>query len=381
MDAHVNQRLLLMSSRLACNAGGSEEFQQLLCSMTDWSGLLERASSEGLVGLFYEQVLQTGLEAKLPPSVSRSLRHTHLRNQIDYARKARAVEQMAEAFDQEGLRFLLLQGMAITERIYPSSGARPLSDIDLLIPRHHLPQAQRVLIRLGYLPLHRYPPTYAKRDICVDLHPELAYLSRVEPQARNPLRVDDTLLWQSAIPWRGNLPGAWIPSSVDQIILLCAHLQKHSFGRLIWFVDIGRLLQVHAQEDAPTFLRERAGQLNLEKPFHFVSSYLQNVIGQSWPFDAPPAAAPRLNCVEQRLLTLLTRNRRIDGMGDLLYLLAIEDPLVRLRFLAQLVWPQRSVMEEMVGSSSPWNLGIGYLSRVGRFSGQAFRLLGRLPFR
>jgi hypothetical protein len=85
--------------------------------------------------------------------------------------------------------------------------------------------------------------------------------------------------------------------------------------------------------------------------------------------------------MERTLLARLLDNRRFDGMGDLLYLLSVDGSLARLRFLTQLALPQRPVMRESVGSSSTWKLAAGYLGRVGRLSGQALRLFGRLPFR
>jgi hypothetical protein len=74
----------------------------------------------------------------------------------------------------------------------------------------------------------------------------------------------------------------------------------------------------------------------------------------------------------------LTDDRRIDGMGDLLYLLSIGSPSARWRFLRHALAPGTEMMREQASSSSLSNLTWGYLSRFGRLTWQGARLILRL---
>jgi hypothetical protein len=378
---HPNLKLLIASGRLACADGDPATLGPLLPSGEgEWAALLSRASDEGMMGILYDQLDRAGLLHGLPQAAQQRLQRAFRYHALDYQLKRSALEELA-ALEPTGIQLLLLQGMAILDRIYPSPGMRPLSDIDLLIRRDDLMLMGERLVALGYAAISRYPPVYVRDDIRVDLHSELAYLSRVEPRDA-PLRVDDGPLWAAAIPWKEGTRLRTL-SPADQIILLSAHLQKHSFGRLIWFVDIGRLLRIYLSnglsDGAWRSLAERAARLRLEKPLHAVGAYLRTVFELPLPDTAAPV--PSLGRMERALLARLLDNRRFDGMGDLLYLLSIDGPLTRLRFLTQLALPQQPVIRESVGSSSLWKLAAGYLGRVGRLSGQAVRLFGRLPFR
>lgn len=362
IGATQTQELLLASARLACEGKDSLGGNGLSGFDGDWADLLRQAEAEGMGGLLYHQLKEAGPAAALPASVRSVLKKAYLHNLLDYQVKVKAIEELLEALTPVKVPVMLLQGMAILERLYPSAGMRPLSDIDLLIRREDLPAVERVLTRLRYAVLSRYPPVYWRDGVRFDLHVEIAYLSRVEP-GFNPLRIEDAPLWSAAIPWRDG-SSAMIFCPADQIILLSAHLQKHSFGRLIWFVDIGRLLHQYPPEGQWDLLFERASRLHLEKPLYFVLSYLKEVLRLSILEAAFPLMPPPLNGMERKFYSLLLKNRRTEGMGEFLYLVAIGQPIAQLRFLVKIVFPPKKVMREITRSSSFWRILLGYLGRL-----------------
>jgi hypothetical protein len=373
MTPPSHDRLLLACGRLACDDRALAGFQSVIAPVTDWDALLGQAAVEGLTGLLHEQITAAGLASTIPPAAGQRLRQSHLQNSLDYEQKAAAVDRLAEAFDADGLRVLLLQGMGVIDLVYPSAGARPLSDVDLLIRRRDLEQAQLLLARLGAAAISRYPPVYLLDGVRLDLHPELAYLSRVEP-ASGPLRVDDAPLWAEAAPWRAGCDAIRRLSLPDQLLVSAGHLQKHSFNRLIWFVDLGRLLTRYVDEWRDwKALVERANLLRLDRPLYFALLYLKEV------FHLPclqhrDVVPPTFTFLERALSTLLARGRRIDGMGDLLYLSAIDRPAARLRFLVEIALPRPAVMRESLATPSAWGLGAAYARRLGRLAHSAFRL-------
>jgi hypothetical protein len=149
---------------------------------------------------------------------------------------------------------------------------------------------------------------------------------------------------------------------------------------LIWFVDIGRLLSHYLSLSAGEWdpLVERACRLRLEKPLYFVSAYLREVFRPAILREHPPFPPPPLNRMERKLHLLLLKNRRIEGMGDLLYLLSIGRPVAQGRFLTQVLFPSQRVMREITGSFSVLKLSLGYLIRLGRLLTIGLRFLVRL---
>jgi len=297
---------------------------------------------------------------------------------LDYQIKRDASEELFRLAEQAGLALMVLQGMAIADELY-TPGTRPLSDIDLLVRPEEFDRTEQLLITLGYAMVSRYPPVYARNGVTIDLHRHLAYLSRVEP-ATTPLRINEEMVWADAVTRPFGPVTAWTLSPQDQVVILCAHLQKHSFSRLIWFVDIGLLLNRLNSTTPLETVRARATRLGLEQPLYYVCAYLRHVLAlpslQSLSFPRPS-----LTWAERRLAALLMKNKRIDGMGDLLFLLSIRPARVRRQFLCRTLFPRTDMMREEVSSPSAVGVTWGYLSRLSRVAWRIVRLAWRLAWR
>ena len=371
----TSHQSLISLARIACDAAGPTERNELAVSLSNRSDLLACAALEGMDGLLQHWLHGEGLMRRVGPDLWERLQRGRVHRLIDYQLKHRALEELLLMAEQEQIRLLVLQGMAIADELYPP-GVRPLSDIDLLVRGEEFERMAHLLSRLGYTAVSRYPPVYARGNVWIDLHQQLAYLSRVEPTV-NPLRVNEERLWSAAVRRPLGAAQAWTLSPADHIVILSAHLQKHSFGRLIWFVDIGRLLNRFTERTPLEAILERAGELALDRPFYFVCAYLREVLKLP-RLQSHPLPSPSLNWVERRLSACLLNNRRIDGMGELLYLMAIKPPLKRWRFLRHTLVPGAEMMREQVQSSSATQMTWGYLRRLGRFMRQAVRLTAQL---
>jgi len=346
-------------------------------SPSEWPNLLAGASEEGLDGLLHNWLSREGFTTAVPPELRERLLRGRAHRLLDYQIKRKATEELLRLTEQAGLRLMVLQGMAIADELYPP-GTRPLSDIDLLVRPEEFDRTEQLLITLGYATVSRYPPVYARNGVSIDLHRHLAYLSRVEPAA-SPLRIDERMVWADAVTRPFGPATAWMLSPGDQVVILSAHLQKHSFSRLIWFVDIGLLLNRLITNMPFETVRARAARLGLEQPLYFVCAYLRHVLAlpSLRSVSLPP---PPLTWAERRLAALLMNNRRIDGMGDLLYLLSIRPAPVRRQFLYRTMFPRTDMMREEVRSSLAIGVMWGYLGRFSRVAWRVVRLAWRLAW-
>ena len=59
-------------------------------------------------------------------------------------------EIVGQAFHRQGIECILLKGTDLLSRLYGVRGARPLSDIDLLVHEQDLPAIHRLLIETGF---------------------------------------------------------------------------------------------------------------------------------------------------------------------------------------------------------------------------------------
>jgi hypothetical protein len=86
----------------------------------------------------------------VPGSVVLQLQALVLRHAVLHRARTAAVMEMLEAFERHAIDAILLKGAALAWMIYPSPALRPMSDMDVLVPRAAGDSAQRVLRGLRY---------------------------------------------------------------------------------------------------------------------------------------------------------------------------------------------------------------------------------------
>jgi hypothetical protein len=144
---------------------------------------LARLRSLLLLPLIYREVAQCGLKEELPQTVVKELREAYL---LDFQRAAlqgAEISEVLKALGRSGIEAIILKGADFRHRLYADPAVRPMSDLDLLIPRSGLRQAQAILVQLGYLPLPEPRPGFTEcfeneltfrpipgKGLTVDLH-------------------------------------------------------------------------------------------------------------------------------------------------------------------------------------------------------------------
>lgn len=246
-----------------------------------------------LLARLAESVLPAGVA--LPEPV---LQHLHGERKLSRYRLRLlgwAAENAATALHGAGYPCVLLKGAAYMAQGLPVAAGRLPSDLDLLVPRDTLADAQQRLQAQGWQEVeldehdrryyaewsHEVPPMrHPQHGIELDLHHSI-----LPPVARTT--VDASLLLARVQPsgWAG-----WqVLCPVDQVLHSAAHLFHDSElrDRLRDLVDLDALLRHFAQR--PGFwdeLVDRAQRLGLQQPLalavHYTSTWLDTPV--------PPAA-------------------------------------------------------------------------------------------
>ena len=89
---------------------------------------------------------------------------------------------IAQRFHQQGIAFIVLKGADVLSRLYGVGGARPLSDVDVLVHESDLPAIDRELRNLGFTQQIDGNPAYASAGgtLSLDLITSLWYLDQQE---------------------------------------------------------------------------------------------------------------------------------------------------------------------------------------------------------
>ena len=159
-----------------------------------------------------------------------------------------ALRTVLEALSAARVAVIVLKGAALAETVYPERALRPMADIDLLIRKENLEEAERQLRSVGYEVAHD-PETReelrsrhhhwvfqsARPDaggIPIELHWSL------DPPG-GPVAWDVEALFERATPISRAGAGALVLCPEDLLLHLCLHLCRHRFnGGVIALCDI-----------------------------------------------------------------------------------------------------------------------------------------------
>ncbi|MGH9463062.1 MAG: nucleotidyltransferase domain-containing protein, partial [Vicinamibacteria bacterium] len=230
-------RLLVTSARLFMGMGRDDEVIGCLSPQLDWDALSDLAAREGMSGIVAVQLerLTRTHHLRLPlEPFTRALRGTFATNGALFAE----LLGLRSELQKEGTRVLLLKGGALMTTAYGGQlGLRPLSDLDLLVKESELPVVRRALFERGFHPATPSGTLLTKGGAMFDLHTDLVNASRIRTRAL-AFQFDPETIWTKAVALDPGEPTFLILSPAHQFLHLAVHALKHSFSRLIWFLDL-----------------------------------------------------------------------------------------------------------------------------------------------
>jgi hypothetical protein len=259
--------------------------------LAGWDLLLRQAGAANLMASVDALVQEHGLEERIPAPA---------RRQLGWARKLAARHGQAARFELRQIRaalaeadipLILLKGAAYLAAGLPAARGRLFSDIDILVPKERLAEAEAALMLHGWAGnhhdaydqryyrewMHELPPMqHVRRASVIDVH------HAILPETA-AVRPDPARLRAAA---RSVAEGTLVLAPVDMVLHSATHLFydgefDHGLRDLL---DIHRLLQHFGAE--PGFwpqLAARAGELELARPLFYALRYARSLLGTPVP--------------------------------------------------------------------------------------------------
>jgi len=263
-------------------------------TLDDWDLVVRAARSARLLAVLRARIDRAQLLGSIPPEV---------RAQLDGAWSAaayrrqmvlREMSAVAKVLEPLDIPLVALKGAAyIAQGLRCAEGRLP-EDLDLMVPRDRLDEAEHALVGAGWASdttdpydqryyrawSHELPPMrFAGHVIELDVHHAI-----LPPVGR--ARPDIRALFEGTVPIPGVSFRALSPA--DQVLHACAHLFQDSdcAGRLRDLVDIDALLREHVAVTPGfwTALLARARRHSLGRPLWYALRY-----GQMWLETPVPA--------------------------------------------------------------------------------------------
>lgn len=256
-----------------------------LFSLSEWDTLVRQARAAGLLARLAHRFRQHGLAAAIP-----AVARWHFDAAETLADKQRTavrweLPQLRAALADLDTPLIVLKGAAYVAANLPPAAGRLFNDIDILVPRERLPQAESSLMLAGWhasgLPEYdkRYyrrwthethPMQFIQRATVIDLHHAiLPDTARYHP--------DSAKLCSRAVAGEG-LPGIHVLAAEDRILHSATHLfhdgeLPHGLRDL---TDLDLLLRgAAADRDFWPRLTARADELQLSRSLFYALRYLR----------------------------------------------------------------------------------------------------------
>lgn len=248
-------------------------------SSEEWNDLLPRLKSSGMLAHLGELLqLNQVDQSLLPPAVQRQLAAAR---SIAWVR-ARSCRwecgEIARALRGKDIPLMVVKGAAyVLADALPGRG-RWLSDVDLLVPREHLVEVERVLLSSGWQAsakdeedaeyfrrwLHQIPPlVHSVRGAMIDLHHTI-----IAPWGG--YSFDVAALFREAVP--SPVEGILLPSPVDRPLIAAAHFVRSEAGAGAFrdLLDLSELLRDPELVAAGGLSRvkQRASEVGISSALH-----------------------------------------------------------------------------------------------------------------
>jgi hypothetical protein len=264
-----------------------------------WSLLIRQARHAGLLARLALLVQDADCGAAVPQPAAAHLESAALGAQAQSIEVQRELEELRKALERAGLPLVLLKGAAYLAQGLAASRGRMFTDVDILVPKPQLAEAEGALMRAGWKTTvtsaydqryyrrwtHELPPMqHMLRQSVVDVHHTLLpQTARARPNAAK--------LFERLVDVPGQ-PGLRTLCPADMVLHSATHLfynddLSHALRDL---VDLDLLLREFGRDAAfGPALHAHAAELDLQQPLHLALRWTRRVLATPVP---PPPGRP-----------------------------------------------------------------------------------------
>lgn len=247
--------LLVWCARTAVTDALKERIRQRVQEPLEWAVVLDLAGYHGVGPLLYRN-LSTLCSGLVPAESLTQLRRSTQAGALLNRVLAQELVVLCEAFAAHGVPVMPIKGATLAVSAYGDLTLRDFSDLDLLVPKRSIAEAQAVLLALGY---ERKDPSSDPGETDHEEGPFHVFIKKhtlfrvdlqwVMAHQHFSFQLDRPEFWQRRTPVPLANKTVQGLASEDLLIVLCVHGSKHAWEALKWVCDVAELLRSHQHLD------------------------------------------------------------------------------------------------------------------------------------
>ena len=219
-------RLLLFATR-APSAEDDRAISELVSRPLNWRVVGELAEREKLLPVLWHRLRNH--TSCIPLAIAERIHAQAAVTEFRMAMTETVLHDVVRRLAAENIRVMLLKGAALATTVYPSFAARPMGDVDILVPPGEAQRAWQCLVDAGWtVELSGGDRFFEGHHHLVGLmdpnglHLVLEIHRSMLPPS-GPFLLDETDVWRDARPVQLGSATAWVPSDQHQLLHLCVH--------------------------------------------------------------------------------------------------------------------------------------------------------------
>ncbi len=332
--------------------------------------LIEACQREGLSGLLYAVLAQHHRPMDDPAAVVLLRR---VRGRYLFALKTNLVlldrcADICRALNAARIPVVLLQGASLIGTAYADCGMRPMSDLDLWIREGDFQKAASVFDTLGFGADPLYPMTFVQGAVHLDVHTDLFWGERIAAR-KGLIAMPQERIFSDSEACSVGGAGARRLAASDQILYLSMHVLKHNADRLIWLVDIKRLLSKFSDPGWEALVA-RAQDFGIAHQLAGVLFLIRTLFADlRWPKAAHAFIDSQgLNAIERFCFRRRRHRPALPILFSLLFITGLKDPGQAVRLLVESLYPRPEILRQVFPEASGETLPRLYAKRTAQLA-------------
>jgi len=292
-DREKAAALLLMLSRVEFTEEETDWVRNECASYTGWKLFTDLAVRHGVAALVWQNICDLSLDRFVPDPERIILEGLRFKSIARVAYITNAASEAVDILERNGIRVVLLKGLALEHTVYGSRGLRQMSDADLLVSPGDALKAMDILAGAGFesmpmksglyrhiiLDLGNHLPELHRGGISVDLHYRLFGPEGGELVSRAISEAEE-------ISAGGKIFHVLPP--VTSFLGLVSHIYKHEVKgefQLRLYTDIYLLLKKHGSAIINPQLMAAAAQAGIEAEVRVILTVMKRAWGLELPAE------------------------------------------------------------------------------------------------
>jgi len=270
--------------------------EDLTRNALDFDTVFDIAIKERVAPLVYHNLQAAELLDMLPERFVERLDLEYWNQVSKVILTCREAADVCKAVSQATVPPVVLKGLSLSERVYPTTGTRPIGDLDLLLEHEHVPAAYEALCSMGYrrqrqanggrelgkvVLERRDPDSTGLPVITVEIHADVMR-GRLDNRIARRLQVAQWL--ERAQSWELLGAPVRVLEATDCLLFLSAHITlQHGYFDLLWLMDLALVMQRLADALEWDAFNTRAERLGLRGAVYYPLLCCERLLGVGPP--------------------------------------------------------------------------------------------------